>query len=54
MMATQVRLASSTRLILAMFQLIAAIEDNFGRALFDILSKQYPDCLLYTSDAADE
>jgi hypothetical protein len=43
MMATQVHLASSTRLILAMFQLIAAIEDNFGRALFDILSKQYPD-----------
>lgn len=42
-MATKVRLAASTRLILAMFQLIAAIEDNFGRALFDILSKQYPD-----------
>jgi hypothetical protein len=37
-----VRLSSSFRLILAMFNLAAGIEDGFGKAVVDILKKQYP------------
>lgn len=35
--------APSIRLILAMFRLYADIQANFGRAIVDILKKQYPD-----------
>jgi hypothetical protein len=38
-----VRLAASTRLILAMFRLIASIEEGFGQAVLNILREQYPD-----------
>lgn len=37
------RLASSVRMILAMFRLYADIETGFGKAVLDILKKQYPD-----------
>lgn len=39
----QPRLASSIRLVLAMFQLSADIATGFGQAVLDILKKQYPD-----------
>lgn len=37
------RVANSIRLILAMFRLYADIEAGFGKAILDILKKQYPD-----------
>ena len=37
------RLAASTRLILAMFRLYADIETGFGKAIINILKKQFPD-----------
>lgn len=37
------RVANSIRLILAMFRLYADIETDFGKAILDILKKQYPD-----------
>lgn len=40
---SSVRIASSVRLILAMFNIIADIKQNFGRAVIDILKNQYPD-----------
>jgi hypothetical protein len=40
---THIHIAASTRLILAMFRIIAGIEEDFGRAVVDILKKQYPD-----------
>lgn len=36
-------IASSIRLVLAMIRLYAGAESNFGRAVLDILKKQYPD-----------
>ena len=36
-------LANSIRLIMAMLKLVAGIEANFGRALLDILARQYPE-----------
>lgn len=36
-------ISASTRLILAMFRLYAGIAESFGRALMDMLYKQYPD-----------
>jgi len=41
--APDVRIASSIRLLLAMFRLTADIESGFGKAVVDILKKQYPD-----------
>ncbi len=38
----QTRIAGSLRLILAMFRLYADIEANFGRAIINVLKKQYP------------
>jgi hypothetical protein len=40
---TASRVSASVRLILAMFRLYADIETGFGRAVLDILKKQYPD-----------
>lgn len=37
------QIASSIRLILAMFRLYADVESGFGRAILDILRKQFPD-----------
>jgi hypothetical protein len=37
------RLAASTRLILAMFRLYADVETGFGKAVVNILKKQFPD-----------
>lgn len=37
------QIAASVRLILAMFRIIAGIEEGFGKAVLDILRKQYPD-----------
>jgi hypothetical protein len=37
------QIASSVRLIVAMFRLYADINSNFGKAILDILKKQYPD-----------
>lgn len=36
------RIAASVRVILAMFRLYADIESGFGRAIIDLLKKQYP------------
>ena len=40
---SNIRIAKSIRLILAVFHLIAQIEHQFGRAILDILKRQYPD-----------
>ncbi len=37
------KISAATRLIISMFKLYAAIEDNFGKAILDILNEQYPD-----------
>lgn len=37
------RIAASVRLILAMFRLYAAVEDQIGKVVLDILRKQFPD-----------
>ena len=37
------RISASVRLIYAMFQLHAAIEDQFGKSLISILKKNFPD-----------
>ena len=37
------RIAASVRFIYAMFQLYAAVEDQFGKSLISILKKNYPD-----------
>ena len=42
-MDQNIRIASSVRLILAMFRLYAGIEESFGHAILNILKKQYPD-----------
>lgn len=39
---TRPRIAASIKLIIAMWQLQAAIEDQFGRAVIDILKAQFP------------
>lgn len=41
--ASDPRISAPVRFILAVFQLVADIETNFGRAILDILKKQYPD-----------
>lgn len=40
-----IRLSGSVRLILAVFNLRASITENWGQAILDILSKQYPNML---------
>lgn len=37
------KISASVRLIMAMFRLYAALEENWGRAVKDILRKQFPD-----------
>lgn len=42
-MTSRIRISASTRLILAMFRLIAGVEENIGQAIIDIIKEQYPD-----------
>lgn len=42
-MAPKYVLAASTRLILAMFRLYAAVEDQIGKVVIDLLKRQFPD-----------
>lgn len=41
--ASDPRIANSVRLIFAMFRLVADIESGFGKAILDILKRQFPD-----------
>lgn len=41
-MTTKLHISSATRFIVAMFRIVAGIEDNFGRTLIQMLEKQYP------------
>lgn len=41
--SSQLHISNSTRLILAIFQLYAGIEREFGKAIINILKQQYPD-----------
>lgn len=50
-MALVPRLAASVRLVLAMFRMYADIETQFGKAVLDILKKQYPDQAVDASPA---
>jgi hypothetical protein len=47
-----VRISASIRLIYAMFRLYADIETGFGKAIIDILKKQYPDQNVTASPAS--
>ncbi len=51
-MTVRPRIATSIRLVLAMMRLYAGVEAQFGKALLDILRKQYPDQEITESDAA--
>lgn len=51
-MTARPRIAASIRLVLAMIRLYAGIEAQFGKALLDILRKQYPDQEITESDSA--
>lgn len=47
------KISASIRLIMAMFRLYAALEENWGRAIKDILRKHFPDAKAEINKASD-